>query len=247
MSLDQWKVRIKRGEVPWLRWLPGFVRGLNRFNLPQPSFLKPLVRALYGFHYAVIVSVRRLLVVFYKEPLFRSRCATAGRGLHVNADMPYVLGHAEIHLGDDVTISGSLAIISGRFLDKPVLRVGNRCVIGGGSMISVNREVIIEDDVMISTSCQITDNDGHPKDALARAHHEPIPERDMQAVRIRRYAWIGHGAQIRKGVTIGEGAIVGGGSVVMSDIPDYCVAMGNPAEVFFRNVGKPRSVAPPAR
>lgn len=34
-----------------------------------------------------------------------------------------------------------------------------------------------------------------------------------------------------KGVTIGKGSIVGLGSIVTHDVPDYCVAMGNPAKV----------------
>jgi acetyltransferase-like isoleucine patch superfamily enzyme len=132
----------------------------------------------------------------------------------------------------------------GRFLDQPVLRVGDRCIIGGDTVISVNKEVVIEDDVMISTDCRISDNDGHPRDAELRATYAPLQERDMQPVLIRRYAWIGNGAHIRKGVTIGEGAIIGANSVVISNIPDYCVAMGNPAEVFFKNVGRPKRAQP---
>jgi len=42
-----------------------------------------------------------------------------------------------------------------------------------------------------------------------------------------------------KGVTIGEGAVIGANSVVISDIPPYCLAMGNPAEAYFRNFGRP--------
>jgi serine acetyltransferase len=42
-----------------------------------------------------------------------------------------------------------------------------------------------------------------------------------------------------KGVTIGEGAIVGSNSVVITNIPPYSLAMGNPAEVLFRNYGLP--------
>jgi acetyltransferase-like isoleucine patch superfamily enzyme len=41
-----------------------------------------------------------------------------------------------------------------------------------------------------------------------------------------------------KGVTIGEGAIIGANSVVISDIPPHSIAMGNPAEVYFRNTPK---------
>ena len=240
MGVEQWKLKVRRGEIPSLRWLPGFYRRLQCINLPSPAVLKPILRLLYGLHFSVLVLVRRLLVLFYKEPLFRSRCTRVGKNLQLYHEMPYVDGHSEIVLGDDVTITGHLAIMSGRFLDRPVLHIGNSCVIGGNTVISVNREVVIEDNVMISTDCRIADNDGHPRDALRRAEHAPLQNREMRPVRIRRYAWIGNGAQIRKGVTIGEGAIIGANSVVISNIPDYCVAMGNPAEVFFQNAGRPK-------
>ena len=34
------------------------------------------------------------------------------------------------------------------------------------------------------------------------------------------------------GVTIGEGAIIQAGSVVVSNIPKYAIAVGHPAKVF---------------
>ena len=137
-------------------------------------------------------------------------------------------------------------VSSGRFLDQPRLQIGDRTVIGGGTVISVNREVVIEEDVMISTNCRIADNDGHPREADRRARHAPLSARDIRPVRIRRYAWIGNGAQIMKGVTVGEGAIIGANSVVISNIPDYSIAMGNPAAVILRNAGRPRDQAPAA-
>ena len=49
-------------------------------------------------------------------------------------------------------------------------------------------------------------------------------------VLIREYAWVG--AAILPGVCIGRHAIVGAGSVVTKDVPDYAVAVGNPAKVI---------------
>lgn len=202
--------------------------------------MKPVLRTLYEAHFAFIVIFRRTLIFFYREPLFRSRCAAVGRKLNLYTEMPYVEGPAEIHIGEDATITGRLTIVSGRFLENPKLTIGDRVVLGGDSLISVNQEIVIEDDVMISTNCRISDNDGHPRNAELRAQHAPLTKRDMRPVRICRYAWIGNGVQIMKGVTIGEGAIIGAGSLVITDVPAYCVAMGNPAEVFFRNVGRSR-------
>ena len=51
-------------------------------------------------------------------------------------------------------------------------------------------------------------------------------------VTIKDNAWIGGGAIILPGVTIGEGTTIGAGSVVTRDIPDRCVAVGNPCRVI---------------
>lgn len=44
--------------------------------------------------------------------------------------------------------------------------------------------------------------------------------------------WIGYNALIMPGVRIGHGAIVAGGSVVTSDVPDYGIVGGNPANLI---------------
>ncbi len=43
--------------------------------------------------------------------------------------------------------------------------------------------------------------------------------------------WIGLGATIMSGVKIGNGAVIGAKAVVAKDVPDYAVAVGNPAKV----------------
>ena len=54
----------------------------------------------------------------------------------------------------------------------------------------------------------------------------------MQACLIKKGAWIGAGSTILPGVSIGEHAIVGAASVVTHDVPDFAVAVGNPAKVI---------------
>jgi acetyltransferase-like isoleucine patch superfamily enzyme len=49
---------------------------------------------------------------------------------------------------------------------------------------------------------------------------------------IRKGAWIGAGATIMPGVTVGKYAVIGSASVVTKDVPDYGVAVGNPARVI---------------
>ncbi len=49
---------------------------------------------------------------------------------------------------------------------------------------------------------------------------------------VRNDVWIGHNATIMPGVKIGSGAIIGACSVVTKDVPDYCIAAGNPAKII---------------
>ena len=43
--------------------------------------------------------------------------------------------------------------------------------------------------------------------------------------------WIAANVTILKGVTVGNGAVIGAGAVVNKDIPQYAIAVGNPAKV----------------
>ncbi|PWS36296.1 chloramphenicol acetyltransferase [Falsiroseomonas bella] len=46
--------------------------------------------------------------------------------------------------------------------------------------------------------------------------------------------WLGHGVIVLPGVSIGTGAAIGAGAVVTRDVPDFAVAVGNPARVLRR-------------
>jgi len=197
----------------------------------------PGLRLLYGLHFLAILVFRWVLTV-YRNPLFQSRCASFGRDVFVSG-LPFVTGPVEIHIGNGVSLGEKLSVLSGRILDRPRLILKDRAGVGLNTVIVVNREVVIEEDVRISWDCRISDSDGHPREADRRAAGQPPDAKDILPVRICRYAWIGNGSYIMKGVTIGEGAIVGANSVVISNIPPYSLAMGNPAEVILRNFGLP--------
>lgn len=238
--IDRLILAIKRGESPSTRLAKRLLRKLQFPTAPRlPQVLRPVLRVAYELHFLAIVFLRFILTFFYRSPLFQARCTAVGSRLAIEG-MPYVDGHVEIHLGDNVKLGGNISIISGRALDRPRLVIGNRAGIGWRCVISVNREVVIEDDAWVSYDCRISDSDGHPRQTAQRMQPVPPSLREIRPVRICRYAWVGNGCHIMKGVTIGEGAIIGANSVVITDIPPYCVAMGNPAEVYFRNAGRPR-------
>ena len=56
--------------------------------------------------------------------------------------------------------------------------------------------------------------------------------RKISKVKIKSGAVINPGVIIIAGVTVGENSIISPRSVVTQDIPDYCIAVGNPARVI---------------
>lgn len=66
-------------------------------------------------------------------------------------------------------------------------------------------------------------------------HLKALPYDDIcwiAKVIIKDYVWIGRNVIILPGVTIGRGAVIGAGAVVSKDVPDYGIAVGNPAAVI---------------
>jgi len=231
--------KIKRGETPLYRAIGNLARFFLYPRSPRlPAVLKPVLRGLYQFHFFLIRFARLALTIFYRHPLLQGRCASIGSNVSIDG-LPFVAGPVEVHLGDDVWLGGNMAIQSGRFFDTPVLRVGARTKLNWNLNITVNQEVVIEDDVLISYDCRMSDSDGHPRQMDLRIANAPLDPRDIRPVRICRGAWIGNGSHIMKGVTVGEGAVIGANSVVITDIPPYALALGNPAEVYFKNLGSP--------
>lgn len=232
-------LKIKRGETPLYRGLGKLARAILAPSSPRlPGWLRPLFRGFYELHFAVIGLWHSFWNFFYRQPLFQARCASFGRGVVIDR-LPFVRGHVEIHVGNQVWIGGNVSITSARLIDRPVLILKDRAEIAWNVTIAVSKEVIIEEHARVSNDCRISDSDGHPREADLRAENAPVRIRDIRPVRICQHAWIGNGSHIMKGVTIGEGAVIGANSVVISDIPAFSLALGNPAEVLLRNYGRP--------
>jgi len=239
-------LKIRRGETPFYRGLRDFARRVESSRLPLPGFFNPLLRFCYNAQQTASVGLHWIISYFFCEPLFRGRCTSVGKRLRVWR-LPFILGHAKIYIGDDVNFFGKVDIFSGRLFDEPKLVLGNRVDIGHNVAFIVNKEIVLEDDINVASGVRFMDTDAHPRDAMERIADLPPHADEVKPVRIGRRAWIGHNAFIMKGVTIGEGAIIGVNSVVVSDIPSYCVAMGNPARVVVKNINQTAAAAPAAQ
>ncbi|MCH5303299.1 MAG: sugar O-acetyltransferase [Ruminococcus sp.] len=86
--------------------------------------------------------------------------------------------------------------------------------------------VTIGNNVLIGPMCGIY-TAGHPIDSEVRNTGLEF----SKEIKIGDNVWIGGNVTINPGVTIGSNVVIGSGSVVTSDIPDNCIAFGNPCKV----------------
>ncbi len=147
-------------------------------------------------------------------------------------------GEEYIELGEGCIIgpycSLSAGVMPGQVLDHtPVVSIGDRVLIGKGSGIVGHHTVKIGDDVFTGHHVYITDANHGYEDVSLPIGKQFAPTR---AVRIGSGSWLGHGTVVLPGSDIGRNVVVGAGSVVTGALPDFSVAVGNPARVIRRHL-----------
>jgi acetyltransferase-like isoleucine patch superfamily enzyme len=100
--------------------------------------------------------------------------------------------------------------------------LGQECTISAFQHVSVGRECIVADRVML------IDFDHGVVDVERPIRLQGIYKRD---VRVGHNCWVGYGACVLRGVTVGDNCVIGANAVVTSDLPDNAVAAGVPARV----------------
>lgn len=94
------------------------------------------------------------------------------------------------------------------------------CVVLDSMKVTIGSNVLFGPGVHIYTAT-------HPLDKIDRQNFE-----SAKPVSIGSDCWIGGQVVICPGVNIGAGSVIGAGSIVTKDIPDNCLAVGNPAKVI---------------
>ena len=110
---------------------------------------------------------------------------------------------------------------------------GHGISIGEGTFVNYNCTMLDGGYIRIGRHCQIGPNCQfytpiHPFDYMER--RKPIES--TKPITIGDDCWLGGGVIVLPGVTIGARSIIGAGSVVTKDIPEDCVAVGNPCRII---------------
>ncbi len=148
-----------------------------------------------------------------------------------------IIGENFIHVGSSFCMDRDIKIEAWKkdYLNNdPEISIGDRVFINSRTHISSIQKIEIGNDVLIGSDVLINDNN----------HGKCFKREDLVLSPINRElfskgpifigdgVWIGDKVVILGGVTIGKGAIIGAGAIVTKDIPEYSVAVGNPAKVI---------------
>lgn len=109
------------------------------------------------------------------------------------------------------------------------IEIGEEFFANHNTVILDCAKVTFGDHVFIGPNCGFY-TAGHPIDAKRR----DLGLEYARPITVGNHVWIGGGVHVMPGVTIGDHVVIGGGSVVVKDIPDHSVAVGNPCRVIRR-------------
>lgn len=136
-----------------------------------------------------------------------------------------------IEIGNDTFIAeNSFLAISKTRERVPLFKVGANCCVGSNFFVACIDEIIIENNVLFSDRVFISDHIHGYMDINVPIIKQSLVSRGK--VLIKEGSFIGINSVIMPGVTIGKNSVIGASSVVIKDIPDYCVASGNPAKII---------------
>jgi UDP-2-acetamido-3-amino-2,3-dideoxy-glucuronate N-acetyltransferase len=105
------------------------------------------------------------------------------------------------------------------FIDNNV-KIGNGVKIQNN--VSVYNSVTVEDDCFLGPSMVFT-NVINPRAHIERKH-------EYKSTLLKQGCTIGANATIVCGITLGRYCLVGAGSVVIRDVPDFALIVGNPSK-----------------
>lgn len=116
------------------------------------------------------------------------------------------------------------------------INIGNSVGLSG-VVLAASQSIMVGDRVFIGANTTISDTNSHSLSFIERSPEsylkvgpnwrEPI---SSSPIIIEDDVFIGMHSIILKGVRIGRGTVVGAGSVVSRDLPEFCIAAGNPAK-----------------
>jgi acetyltransferase-like isoleucine patch superfamily enzyme len=143
-----------------------------------------------------------------------------------------IRGREEMSFGNGVVIQKDCWLnIACNNPDHPIMidigegtNIGRRCTISAANRIIIGKNVLLAPNVFIADT-----NREYRHVSIAIIHQSITTHSDQES--IGDETWIGTNSVIVGNVRTGRHCVIGANAVVTKDIPDYCIAVGNPCRI----------------
>lgn len=153
----------------------------------------------------------------------------SGKNVYIAINVHF-RNRGKIILGNDVIIRPSCDIYTISKWGR--MELGDQTELGNHSTISCMNSVVLEDGVLTGPHVFIADHNHEYRNPYIPIFKQGVKASKNDKVFIGEGSWIGTNAVIVGNVNIGKHCVIGANSVVTHDVPDYCVAAGNPCKVI---------------
>lgn len=174
-------------------------------------------------HWSIMVPKQarpRLWVKWFVNPFVHKKAGGSKIRRRTRMD---VVPWNKFELGKDSTIEDFSVINNG---------VGD-VIIGERTRIGLSNTIIgpvtIGNDIRLAQNITVSGLNHDYQDINLPIHKQGV---STSNIIIEDGSWLGANVVVVAGVTIGKNSVVAAGSIVTKDIPDYSVAVGNPARVI---------------
>ena len=130
-------------------------------------------------------------------------------------------------IGDDSWFN-----VNKRELNKTRISIGRNSYIGKRNFFSSGKSINIGEYAMTGINCSFLGSDHKIDDPFKPYISTGVT--DDAEINIGINVWLGANVTILGDVSIGNGCIIGANSLVLNNIPEYSIAVGNPAKVIKR-------------
>ena len=163
---------------------------------------------------------------FYKLSL--GKLGSRSKLIHAKVD-----GAKRIFIGSNVYINdrGWLACLPLTGNNNCSLTIGDGTYVGRFCHFYATSRIWIGNKVLMADKVYIADNLHQFDEVNIPVIDQPVKQ--IAEVVIGDGSWLGENVCVI-GASVGKHSVVGANSVVMKDIPDYCVAVGSPAKIIRR-------------
>lgn len=175
--------------------------------------------------------IRKIIYYLFQFPVYKLRLGAIGLGSKLH--QPLITGGSNIFIGKNVFIRKNTWLAAKPINDAAsvVLKIGDNTYIGNFCHIYATSKIEIGKKVLLADRVYLSDNSHTYQNVNVPIIDQPVKQ--LKPVILKDGCWLGENVCV-VGATIGLNTVIGANSVVLHDIPDYCVAVGSPAKIIKR-------------